>query len=77
MYISLKDYKTLSDIYSSLMFDESVSSELVDSLGLILKELEQKRQVKNKYNAETIKEKRKTNKFYATSYERKNKMLGI
>lgn len=77
MYISLKDYKTLSDIYSSLMFNESISSELVDSLGLILKELEQKRQVKNKYNAETIKEKRKTNKFYATSYERKNKMLGI
>lgn len=77
MYISLKDYKVLSDIYSSLMFDESISSELVASLGLILKELEQKRQEKNKHNAEVIKEKRKTNKFYAMSYERKNKMLGI
>lgn len=77
MFISLKDYKTLSDIYAALITNDNISSTLVDELGLILKNLEQKRQTKNKYNAETIKEKRKLNKFYATSYKQKSKILGI
>lgn len=77
MFITLEDYKILSNVYTSLVFDESISSELVDNLGLILKKLEKKRLEKNKHTAEIIKEKRKTNKFYATSYERKNKILGI
>ena len=78
MYLSNKDLFDLELLYISLKnHADVIDVEKIETLGNIINKLETQKKRKDKFNAEYMKEKRKKDKTYGQSFERKQKMLGI
>lgn len=78
MYLSNKDLFELKLLYISLKnHADVIDVEKIETLGNIINKLETQKKRKDKFNAEYMKEKRKKDKTYGQSFERKQKMLGI
>lgn len=78
MYLSNKDLFELELLYISLKnHADVIDIEKIETLGNIINKLETQKKRKDKFNAEYMKEKRKKDKTYGQSFERKQKMLGI
>lgn len=78
MYLSNKDLFELELLYISLKnHADVIDVEKIETLGNIINKLETQKKRKDKFNAEYMKEKRKKDKTYGQSFERKQKMLGI
>ena len=78
MYISNKDLFVLEVLYISLKnHADVIDVEKIETLGNIINKLETQKKRKDKFNAEYMKEKRKKDKTYGQSFERKQRMLGI
>ena len=78
MYLSNKDLFDLELLYISLKNHvDVIDVEKIETLGNIINKLETQKKRKDKFNAEYMKEKRKKDKTYGQSFERKQRMLGI
>ena len=78
MYLSNKDLFELELLYISLKNHvDVIDVEKIETLGNIINKLETQKKRKDKFNAEYMKEKRKNDKTYGQSFERKQRMLGI
>lgn len=78
MYLSNKDLFELELLYVNLKnHADVIDVEKIETLGNIINKLEAQKKRKDKFNAEYMKEKRKKDKTYGQSFERKQKMLGI
>ena len=78
MYLSNKDLFELELLYISLKnHADVIDIEKIETLGNIINKLETQKKRKDKFNAEYMKEKRKKDKTYGQSFERKQRMLGI
>lgn len=78
MYLSNKDLFDLELLYISLKnHADVIDVEKIETLGNIINKLETQKKRKDKFNAEYMKEKRKKDKTYGQSFERKQRMLGI
>jgi len=78
MYLSNKDLFELELLYISLKnHADVIDVEKIETLGNIINKLETQKKRKDKFNAEYMKEKRKKDKTYGQSFERKQRMLGI
>ena len=78
MYLSNKDLFELELLYVNLKnHADIIDVEKIETLGKIINKLEAQKKRKDKFNAEYMKEKRKKDKTYGQSFERKQKMLGI
>lgn len=78
MYLSNKDLFELELLYVNLKnHADIIDVEKIETLGNIINKLEAQKKRKDKFNAEYMKEKRKKDKTYGQSFERKQKMLGI
>lgn len=78
MYLSNKDLFELELLYISLKnHADVIDVDKIETLGNIINKLETQKKRKDKFNAEYMKEKRKKDKTYGQSFERKQRMLGI
>ena len=78
MQLSNKDLFELELLYISLKNHvDVIDVEKIETLGNIINKLETQKKRKDKFNAEYMKEKRKKDKTYGQSFERKQRMLGI
>ena len=78
MYLSNKDLFELELLYVNLKnHADVIDVEKIETLGNIINKLEAQKKRKDKFNAEYMKEKRKKDKTYGQSFERKQRMLGI
>ena len=78
MYLSNKDLFELNLLYVNLKNHvDVIEIEKLETLGNIINKLEAQKKRKDKFNAEYMKLKRKKDKTYGQSFERKQKMLGI
>lgn len=78
MYLSNKDLLELELLYVDLKNHvDIIGTEKLETLGNIINKLEAQKKRKDKFNAEYMKEKRKKDKTYGQSFERKQRMLGI
>ena len=75
MYLSNKDLFELELLYVNLKnHADVIDVEKIETLGNIINKLEAQKKRKDKFNAEYMKEKRKKDKTYGQSFERKQKM---
>ena len=78
MYLNNEDLFELELLYINLKnHADVIDIEKIETLGNIINKLEAQKKRKDKFNAEYMKEKRKKDKTYGQSFERKQKMLGI
>lgn len=78
MFLSNDDMYLLNEIASVLQIDNgSVSKDNVEQFVKLVKKLEAQKTKRNNNAKNYISEKRKQDKTYGQSYERKNKILGL
>jgi hypothetical protein len=78
MYINNNELCELKLLYNAITTDEGIITQSnVDTLAKILERAEVQKAKKDSYNARYMREKRKEDKTYGQSYERKNKILGL
>lgn len=78
MFLSVDDMFVLHQLCANLKSDDCVvSQESIDKFEEILNKLDKQKSRRNEMAKDYVKTKRKTDKTYAQSYERKNKILGI
>lgn len=78
MYLSNKDLLELELLYVDLKNNvDIIGTEKLETLGNIIKKIETQKDKKDKFNSGYMKEKRKKDKTYGQSFERKQRMLGI
>ena len=78
MFINNTELYDLKLIYASLEQNEDiVSNKCLSTLATIIERVETQKAKRSSYAAKYMSEKRKEDKTYGQTYERKNKMLGI
>lgn len=78
MFINNNELYELKLLYSNLLLNtDIVSQSNIDTLKTIIDRVEIQKAKKNSYTTKYMREKRKQDKAYGQTYERKNKMLGI
>lgn len=78
MFINNNELYELKLLYSSLLLNtDIVSQSNIDTLKTIIERVETQKAKKNNYTTKYMREKRKQDKTYGQSYERKNQILGI
>lgn len=78
MYLNNEDLFELELLCINLKrHADVIDVEKIETLSNIINKLETQKKKKDKFNAEYMKEKRKKDKTYGQSFERKQKILGI
>lgn len=78
MFLSNNDMYLLNEIASVLQIDNgSVPKDNVEQFIKLINKLEEQKAKRNNLAKNYIKSKRKQDKTYGQTYERKNKILGI
>lgn len=78
MFINNNELYDLKLIYASLEQNENiVSNSCLSTLATIIERVETQKAKRSGYAAKYMSEKRKQDKTYGQSYERKNKILGL
>lgn len=78
MFINNTELYDLKLIYTSLEQNENlVSNECLSTLAKIIERVETQKAKRSGYAAKYMSEKRKQDKTYGQTYERKNKILGL
>ncbi len=78
MFINNNELYELKLLYSSLLLNtDIVSQSNIETLKTIIERVETQKAKKNNYTTKYMREKRKQDKTYGQSYERKNQILGI
>lgn len=78
MFINNNELYELKLLYSSLLLNtDIVSQSNMETLKTIIERVETQKAKKNNYTTKYMREKRKQDKTYGQSYERKNQILGI
>ena len=78
MYLNNEDLFELELLCVNLKrHADVIDVEKIETLSNIINKLETQKKKKDKFNAEYMKEKRKKDKTYGQSFERKQKILGI
>jgi hypothetical protein len=78
VFLSNNDMYLLNEIASVLQIDNgSVSKSNVEDFVKLVEKLEEQKAKRNNLAKNYIKSKRKQDKTYGQTYERKNKILGI
>lgn len=78
MHLNNNELYELKLLYSTLLLNSDiVTKENLDVLKTIIERFETHKAKRSKYAAKYMSEKRKEDKTYGQTYERKNKMLGL
>ena len=78
MFINNNELYELKLLYSNLLLNTDIVSQSgIDALKTIIERAETQKSKKNSYTTKYMREKRKQDKTYGQTYERKNKILGI
>lgn len=79
MFINNEEICNLKLIYNALITsgDYIVDKNCIETLENVIKRFEDYKNKRKSYSAKYMSEKRKQDKTYGQSYERKNKILGI
>lgn len=78
MFINNTELYELKLLYSNLLLNtDIVSQSNIDTLKTIIDRVETQKAKKNSYTTKYMREKRKQDKTYGQTYERKNQMLGL